>query len=88
MTIGRLIEWLGDLTGGSVPAELRSERVMRVDSILRASIILNTRACTLVRLHDIEGYTLSRLQTVTGLPASTLQRRLAETRQRLSEMLH
>jgi hypothetical protein len=87
MTVERVIDWLGRLSGGTLPADLRSERVMRVDSVLRATIILNTNACALVRLHDIEGRSLQNLQTITGLSPAIIRQNVVQTRIRLSRML-
>lgn len=40
MMVERVIDWLGGVSAGSLPAEVRSERVMRLDSILKATIKL------------------------------------------------
>ncbi len=88
MRVERVIDWLGQLSGGTLPADLRSERVMRVDSVLRATIILNTNECALVRLHDIEGRSVQNLQSITGLSGAIIRQKVVETRTRLSRILN
>ena len=88
MTGFRIIDWLGRLSGSNLPVELRSERVMRLDSVLRASIILNTRACALVRLYDIEGRSVDNLQSMTGMSRQNIQQNVVQTRIRLTRMLN
>lgn len=87
MRVERVIDWLGQLSGGTLPADLRTERVMRVDSILRATIILNTNECALVRLHDIEGRSVQNLQSITGLSPAVIRQKVVETRTRLTRIL-
>ena len=63
------------------------EREMRVDKIIRAMSILNSEASSLLALHDIEGYSLQELKTLTGLPEGTIKSRLHRTRSRLGRLL-
>lgn len=63
------------------------EREMRVDKIIRAMSILNSEASSLLALHDIEGFSLRELRTMTGLPEGTIKSRLHRTRSRLGRLL-
>lgn len=63
------------------------EREMRVDRIIRAMSILNSEASSLLALHDIEGFSLQELKTLTGLPEGTIKSRLHRTRSRLGRLL-
>lgn len=71
---------------GSRPEDL-VEREMRVDKIIRAMGILNSEASSLLALHDIEGFSLQELKTLTGLPEGTIKSRLHRTRSRLGRLL-
>jgi len=71
---------------GSGPEDL-VDREMRVDKIVRAMGILNSEASSLLALHDIEGFSLRELKTLTGLPEGTLKSRLHRTRARLGRLL-
>ena len=71
---------------GSRPEDL-VDREMRVDKIIRAMSILNSEASSLLALHDIEGFSLQELKTLTGLPVGTIKSRLHRTRSRLGRLL-
>lgn len=87
MTLGGIIDWLGTLHTPQLPPELYSERLMRFDSVLRASVILKTKECSLLRLHEIDGHSVENLHTVTGLPSQLIQQKISVTRTRLTKML-
>ncbi len=61
--------------------------MMQLDVILRAMKLLDTEQCTLLALHDIEGYKLAELQSLTGLPIGTLKSQLHRTRVKLGRLL-
>ena len=68
------------------PEELVDDERQR-DAIIRAMSILNSEACSLLALHDIEGYSLQELEELTGMPAGTIKSRLYRTRTRLGRLL-
>ena len=82
-----IINWLGRLEGVSPPVEIRSERLLRFESVLRAAILLRKRECLLMTLHDIEGYSLDRLRMMTGLSRGTIKTRVVESRLRIGPLL-
>jgi DNA-directed RNA polymerase specialized sigma24 family protein len=49
--------------------------------------ILNKDDCSLLALHDIEGYSLDELQQLTGLKTGTIKSRLYRTRSKLGRLL-
>jgi RNA polymerase sigma-70 factor (ECF subfamily) len=59
----------------------------RIAQIVRAMGILNRDDCSLLALHDIEGYSLEELQQLTGLKAGTIKSRLYRTRSKLGRLL-
>ena len=73
-------------TADARPEELVDQDRQR-EVILRAMSILNSEACSLLALHDIEGYSLQELEELTGTPAGTIKSRLYRTRQRLGRLL-
>jgi DNA-directed RNA polymerase specialized sigma24 family protein len=88
MNCESVISWIGDLGETSLRTQVRTERLMRVESVLRAAILFSKKACALMTLHDIEGRSLTELQSLTGLPTGTIRSRINETRARLGELLH
>lgn len=87
MNCENVIAWLGCLDGNRGPVDIRTKRLMRFDSVLRATILLGKRESLLMALHDIEGRTLIELQSMTGLPAGAIRARVLKTRQRLGQLL-
>jgi len=63
------------------------DRDARIAQIIWAMGILNKDDCSLLALHDIEGYSLEELQEVTGLKAGTIKSRLYRTRSKLGRLL-
>jgi RNA polymerase sigma-70 factor (ECF subfamily) len=59
----------------------------RIAQIVRAMSILNRDDCSLLALHDIEGYSLDELQELTGLKTGTIKSRLYRTRSKLGRLL-
>lgn len=67
--------------------EEQVDRIMHVDAILRAMKLLDLEQCSLLALHDIEGYGLEELGSLTGLPVGTLKSQLHRTRVKLGRLL-
>lgn len=87
MMVGRVIDWLGRLTAGQLPPGPRTERVLRVDSVLNVAKMLHEDEFELVRLHDIEGYSIEVLQDVTGMPDDTIRENMASVREQFCKFL-
>ena len=49
--------------------------------------ILNREHCALLALHDIEGYTLAELETLTGMTQSNIKSKLHRTRAKLGRLM-
>ena len=62
----------------------RREQLERLDAALRQ---LSDEHRIVVLLHDTEGYKLTEIQTLTGLPVGTVKSRLHRARARLREIL-
>jgi len=63
------------------------DRMMQMDNILGAMKSLDKEQCVLLLLHDVDGYKLKELQSLTGLPLGTLKSRLHRTRVKLGRLL-
>ncbi len=63
------------------------ERMMQRDNILGAMKLLDREQCVLLVLHDVDGYGLQELQSLTGLPLGTLKSKLHRTRVKLGRLL-
>jgi RNA polymerase sigma-70 factor (ECF subfamily) len=63
------------------------ERMMQVDNILGAMKMLDKEQCVLLLMHDVDGYKLKELQSLTGLPLGTLKSKLHRTRAKLGRLL-
>jgi RNA polymerase sigma-70 factor (ECF subfamily) len=49
--------------------------------------LLDREQCALLVLHDVDGYELKELQSLTGLPIGTLKSQLHRTRVKLGRLL-
>jgi len=67
--------------------EKQTERMMSVASVLSAMKMLGKEQCSLLALHDIDGFSLAELQSLTGLPISTIKSRLHRARIKLGRLL-
>ena len=89
-----------DLAGNSHPVEdmdladtrhlqpdTETERLISLDLLRNAMKILNKDHCALLALHDIDGYTVTELSTLTGLTESNIKSRLYRTRSKLGRLL-
>jgi len=77
---------LAGLPGSGDPArdQARFERMQQLD---RALSKLSDEHRIVVLLHDTEGYKLSEIQALTGVPVGTVKSRLHRARERLREIL-
>lgn len=80
-----------DITQFSGPDNLQpekeAERELIVRSILNAMSLLSKEQCSLLALHDIDGFSVAELQTLTGLPAGTIKSKLHRARIKLGKLL-
>jgi RNA polymerase sigma-70 factor (ECF subfamily) len=63
------------------------DRMMRLDRIINAMKALGKEKSSLLALHDIEGFSLGELETLTGLPTGTIKSQLHRTRVKLGKLL-
>lgn len=77
---------LEGLAGGSDPEHdnRRLEKLKRLDAALAQ---LSAEHRQIVLLHDTEGYKLTEIQELTGVPVGTVKSRLHRARARLREIL-
>ena len=71
-------------TGGPAYDNQRLEQIQRLD---RALAQLSDEHRVVVLLHDTEGYKLSEIQELTGIPVGTVKSRLHRARARLRDIL-
>ncbi len=83
-----IISWLGTLEECDLPVDTRTERILRPDTVLRASLLLGKKESRLMTLHDIEGHNLDQIQSMTGLSQGAIRTSIIETRIRLAQLLH
>ena len=67
--------------------DTETERLISLDLLRNAMKILNKDHCALLALHDIDGYTVTELSTLTGLTESNIKSRLHRTRSKLGRLL-
>jgi len=67
--------------------EKETERMMSIRSILNAMRLLSKEQCSLLALHDIEGFSMAELHSLTGLPIGTIKSRLHRARIKLGRLL-
>jgi RNA polymerase sigma-70 factor (ECF subfamily) len=79
-------EGLENLPGGENPA-LDNERLERIKRLDMALDKLSDDHRIVVILHDTEGYKLSEIEQLTGIPVGTVKSRLHRARARLREIL-
>lgn len=87
MTVDRLIEWLGRLTAEHLPPEARTERVLRSEKVIQVAKLLLRDEYELVRLHDLEGYSVEALKESTGLPDDTIRSNVKSVRAKFRKLL-
>ncbi len=80
-----------DLTQFSGPDNLQpekeAERQIVVRSILNAMNLLSKEQCSLLGLHDVDGFSVAELQRLTGMPAGTIKSKLHRARVKLGKLL-
>lgn len=64
-----------------------NERIQRLQSLDGALAKLSDEHRIVVLLHDTEGYKISEIEELTGIPAGTVKSRLHRARARLREIL-
>ena len=79
-------EGIAGLPGPGDPAHDR-ERYENIARLNRALAQLSDEHRTIVLLHDTEGYKLTEIQEITGIPVGTAKSRLHRARARLREIL-
>ena len=79
-------EGLAGLAGDLDPVadNVRLQRIERLDAALQQ---LNEEHRVVVLLHDTEGYKLTEIQELMGVPVGTVKSRLHRARARLREIL-
>lgn len=87
MKMEAVIDWLANLTLRSLPPDRQTEQVLSADDVLRATVILNTEECSLLKMHDFEGHTMKNLERMTGLPCGMLEQKIAAMRGRLLRLI-
>jgi len=63
------------------------ERMISLNALINAMNILNKEHCALLAMHDIDGYTISELASLSGLTESNIKSRLHRTRNKLGRLL-
>jgi RNA polymerase sigma factor (sigma-70 family) len=79
-----------ELEFGESPADQPDEvtdRDQRVNRVLRAMQILGPDQCALVLMHDVEGFSIGELCSLTGTAAGTVKAQLHRTRIKLGRLL-
>lgn len=77
-----------DLPGdAALQPDVAADRMISLDMLWSAMNILNREHCALLALHDIDGYTLDELSSITGLSESNIKSRLHRTRIKLGRLL-
>jgi RNA polymerase sigma-70 factor (ECF subfamily) len=79
-------EGLENLPGGENPV-LDNERIERIRRLDRALAQLSDEHRVVVLLHDTEGYKMTEIEELTGVPVGTVKSRLHRARARLREIL-
>ena len=79
-------EGLENLPGGDNPV-LDNERLERIRRLDNALARLSDEHRMVVLLHDTEGYKMSEIEELTGIPVGTIKSRLHRARARLRQIL-
>ena len=80
-----LVESYADPQAGPQAAAVTQFDIDRVSDALAQ---LSVEHATVVVMHDVEGYKLEEIQSITGVALGTLKSRLSRARVRLREMLN
>ncbi len=73
--------------GGVAAAEADAARLEQIRTLERALAMLSEEHRVVVLLHDTEGYKITEIEALTGIPAGTVKSRLHRARGRLKEIL-
>ena len=71
----------------SLQPEEQTERLISLELLWSAMQILDKEQCALLALHDIDGYSLAELETLTGMPQGTIKSKLHRTRIKLGRLV-
>ncbi|MGB5166294.1 MAG: RNA polymerase sigma factor [Woeseiaceae bacterium] len=83
---GQLPGGIAELAGKENP-EKDQQRLQQIESLEAALAQLSDEHRLVVLLHDTEGYKLTEIQALTGVPVGTVKSRLHRARARLKELL-
>jgi RNA polymerase sigma-70 factor (ECF subfamily) len=72
--------------GTAQPDEL-VDLEQRIERVLWAMRRLNADQCSLLAMHDVEGFSIDELCRLTGMPAGTIKAQLHRTRMKLGRLL-
>ena len=67
--------------------EEQTELLISLDRLRSAMSILDNEQCALLALHDIDGYSIAELESLTGAPEGTIKSKLHRTRIKLGRLL-
>lgn len=67
--------------------EEQTERMLRVERVLGAMALLDKEHCSLLAMHDIDGFSVAELSKLTDLPENTIKSQLFRTRAKLGRLL-
>ena len=67
--------------------ERQTERMLRVERVLGAMALLDSEQCSLLAMHDIDGFSVAELSELTDLPENTIKSQLFRTRAKLGRLL-
>lgn len=75
------------MPGATAGPEQATESELKLSRLLDAMRCLDADSCTLLAMHDVEGFTIDELCELTGAPAGTVKSRLHRTRVKLGRLL-
>lgn len=67
--------------------EQEAERMLRVERVLGAMALLDKEQCSLLAMHDIDGFSVAELSKLTDLPENTIKSQLFRIRAKLGRLL-
>lgn len=80
MKANSLITWIDKVEDQSFDDRKQTERVMRADHLLHAAKLLDQDEFKVLKLHDIDGCSITKLQELTGLPCEVIEAQIEELR--------
>jgi len=67
--------------------DVQVDQQKRIERVLRAMAVLPKEDCSLLAMHDIDGFSISELHEATGIEQGTIKSRLFRTRAKLGRLL-